>query len=145
MNINTTRFGTVTIPDEKIFYMPFGMLGFPDNKKFVIIQHKQDSVFYWYQSADDPDLAFVITSPFVFMPDYDVDIADLLIRASWDKACDKRALEFYVVVNIPKGLPEKMTANFIGPVIVNTLNNQAVQHVMNNTSYVHNFPLVQKS
>ena len=131
------------MPGEKIFHMPSGMLGFPNNRKFVIIQHKEDSPFYWYQSVDDPGLAFVITSPFSFVPDYDVDIEDILMKASWDENCDNNALEFYVVVTIPKGSPEKMTANLIGPVIVNTETCQAVQHIMSNTGYVHNFPLIK--
>jgi len=131
------------MPKEKIFHMPFGMLGFPGNRKFMIIQHKEDSPFYWYQSVEDPGLAFVITSPFSFVPDYDVDIRDVLKKVSWDENCDNNALEFYVVVTIPKGSPEKMTANFIGPVIVNIKTCQAVQHIISNTSYVHNFPLIK--
>jgi len=42
MNIKTTRFGTITIGEEKIITMPFGMLGFPDKKRFIIIQHKEN-------------------------------------------------------------------------------------------------------
>ena len=143
MKIRTTRFGIVDMPREEIFHMPFGMLGFPENRKFVIIQDKEVFPFYWYQSVEDPDLAFVITSPFTFVADYDVDIEDVLMKASWDKNCDKNVLEFYVVVTIPNGSPEKMTANFIGPVVVNTKTCQAVQYVMNNPGYVHNFPLMK--
>jgi len=131
------------MPKEKIFHMPFGMLGFPEHRKFVIIQHKEGSPFFWYQSVDDPALAFVITSPFSFVPDYYVDIEDVLLKASWDKNCDNNALEFYVVVSIPKDSPENMTANLIGPVIVNTKTCQAVQHVMSDTCYVRNFPLLK--
>jgi flagellar assembly factor FliW len=99
--------------------MPFGMLGFPDKQRFVILQHKENSPFFWYQSVDDPALAFVITNPFFFLPDYKVNIEDVLMKMSWDKNSDNDVLELYVVVNIPKGSPEKMTANLIGPILVN--------------------------
>ncbi len=140
MKIETTRFGTVSLEEEKILGMPFGMLGFPDKNRFVILQHKEGSPFYWYQSVDDPALAFVITSPLLFMPDYEVDTKNVLMEMPWDKIGD--ALEFYVVVNIPKGLPEKMTANLIGPILINNKTRQAVQIVMPDSPYTHNHPLI---
>ena len=78
MKVNTTRFGTLTLEEEKIIDMPSGMLGFPDKRRFVILNHREDSPFFWYQSVDDPDLAFVITSPFLFHPEYDVDLTEAL-------------------------------------------------------------------
>lgn len=142
MKIKTTRFGTVTLGGDKILNMPFGMLGFPDKKRFVILQNKENSPFFWYQSVDDPSLAFVITNPFLFMSDYEVDIEDVLIQMSWNGNRKNNVLELYVVVNIPKGAPEKMTANLIGPILVNNKTRQAVQIVMSNSPYIHNFPLI---
>jgi flagellar assembly factor FliW len=125
--------------------MPFGMLGFPDKQRFVILQHKENSPFFWYQSVDDPALAFVITNPFFFLPDYKVNIEDVLMKMSWDKNSDNDVLELYVVVNIPKGSPEKMTANLIGPILVNNKTRHAVQIVMSNSPYTHNFSLISSS
>ena len=118
------------------------MLGFLDKKHFVILQNKENSPFFWYQSVDAPALAFVITSPFLFMPDYEVDIEDVLIEMSWNGKGENNGLELYVVVNIPKGSPEKMTANLIGPILINNKTRQAVQMVISKSPYVHNFPLI---
>jgi len=142
MNIKTTRFGTISIEEEKIISMPFGMLGFPDKKRFIIIQHKENSPFFWYQSVDDPTLAFVITSPFPFKPDYEVDMDDVLKEMSWNEGEENNDLALYVVVNIPKGSPDKMTANLIGPILVNNRACQAVQMVISNSPYSHKFPLI---
>jgi len=145
MNIKTTRFGTITIGEEKIITMPFGMLGFPDKKRFIIVQHKENSPFFWYQSVDDPTLAFVITSPFPFKPDYEVDMDDVLKEMSWNEGEENNNLALYVVVNIPKGSPDKMTANLIGPILVNNRACQAVQMVIPNSPYSHKFPLIGES
>jgi len=142
MNIKTTRFGTISIGEEKIISMPFGMLGFPDKKRFIIVQHKENSPFFWYQSVDDPTLAFVITSPFPFKPDYEVDMDDVLKEMSWNEGEENNDLALYVVVNIPKGSPDKMTANLIGPILVNSRACQAVQMVISNSPYSHKFPLL---
>ena len=145
MKIETTRFGTISTDEDKIIDMPFGMLGFPDKKRFVIFQHKEDSPFFWYQSVDDPELAFVITSPFLFEPGYNVDVEDILKEMSWNGDREKNILELYVVVNIPKGSPDKMTANFIGPILLNNKARQAVQMVISNSPYTHKFPLIKES
>ncbi len=142
MNIKTTRFGTITIGEDKIISMPFGMLGFPDKKRFVILQHKENSPFFWYQSVDDPTLAFVITSPFPFKPDYEVDMDDVLKEMSWNEGREDNSLVLYVIVNIPKGSPDKMTANLIGPILINNRGLQAVQMVISNSLYSHKFPLL---
>lgn len=145
MNIKTTRFGTINIEEEKIITMPFGMLGFPDKKRFIIVQHKENSPFFWYQSVDDPTLAFVITSPFPFKPDYEVDMDDVLKEMSWNEGEENNNLALYVVVNIPKGSPDKMTANLIGPILVNNRACQAVQMVISNSPYSHKFPLLREN
>ena len=144
MKIETTRFGNVHIEEEKVIDMPLGMLGFPDQRQFVVIQHKENSPFFWYQSVHDPSLAFVITNPFLFKPDYDVDIDDVLDEMSWSEEKENNNLELYVVVNVPKGSPHKMTANFIGPILINSMTRQAVQMVIPDSLYSHKFPLINE-
>ena len=143
MQVDTTRFGTITIDEHKIITMPLGMLGFPDEKRYVIVQHKENSPFFWYQSVDDPALAFVITSPFFFVPDYSVPLDDAIKEMSWDEEEVGDKVELYVVVNIPNGSPNEMTANLIGPILVNTETFQALQMVVTDSPYSHRFPLLK--
>jgi len=143
LKIKTTRFGTIRIKEEKIINMPFGMLGFPDKKRYLILQHQEKSPFFWYQSVDDPGLAFVITSPFLFMPDYKISLETVLKEMSWNGDGNNKHLELYIVVNVPKGMPHKMTGNFIGPILVNTKLHQAVQVVLTDSPYTHRFPLLK--
>jgi len=142
LQINTTRFGTLNIVEEKIVNMPSGIVGFPDKKQFIILQHKEGSPFFWYQSVDDPALAFVILSPFLFKPDYEVDLGYILEEMSWNGDIKNNHLELYVVVNIPKGSPEKMTANLIGPILINSKARQAVQMIISDSLYSHKYPLL---
>ena len=144
MKIKTARFGTIDIEEEKIIKMPFGMLGFPNKKKFIILQHQENSPFFWYQSVDDPRLAFVITNPFLFIPDYKIDLEVTLKEMSWNGDGNSRDLNLFIVVNIPRGMPHKMTGNFIGPILVNNKVYQAVQMVLSKSPYTHKFPLFKK-
>ena len=143
LKVDTTRFGAITIDEQKIITMPSGMLGFPEEKRYVIVQHKENSPFFWYQSVDDPALAFVITSPFFFVPDYSVSLDDAINQMSWDDEKIEEKVELYVVVNIRNGSPNRMTANLIGPILVNTDTFQALQMVVTDSPYSHRFPLLK--
>jgi flagellar assembly factor FliW len=125
--------------------MPYGIPGFPNRKQFVIFEHKKDSPFMWYQSIDEPALAFVITDPYLFKSDYTVDMDMILKELSWDSDADRDRLKLYVIVKIPTGSPEKMTANLMGPILLNTMTREAVQIVLADSSYSHNFPLIKEN
>ena len=139
MKIDTARFGQIIIEEDKIIALPYGMLGFPDKKSFILTRHKENSPFFWLQSIDDPDLAFVVTNPYLFKPDYKIDLNDVIKKMLWDKEAE---YELYVVVNIPRNSPEKMTANLIGPILINNSACQAIQIIMPDSSYPHKYPLI---
>jgi flagellar assembly factor FliW len=141
LKIETTRFGTVTINTDEIIDMPFGIPGFPYQTKFVILAHKKDSPFLWYQSSEDPSLAFVITDPYLFKPDYVVNMDKVIKELSWEQAVENDQLKLYVIVNIPNGAPEKTTANLIGPLVMNPVTHQAIQIIIPDSPYSHKFPL----
>jgi flagellar assembly factor FliW len=64
---------------------------------------------------------------------------------AWEDHGSETPFELYVVVNIPKGSPEKMTANLIGPILINIRNSQAVQLVLADSPYSHRFPLLKQN
>lgn len=122
--------------------MPFGIPGFPDHKQFVIFEHKQDSPFLWYQSVDEPGLAFVLTDPYLFKPNYSIDLDRVLKDLPWDPDTDPEQLQLYVIVNIPKGKPEEMTANLMGPILMHSGIREAAQIVLTEGAYSHRVPLM---
>lgn len=143
MKIETTRFGTISVEEDKIIHMPSGMLGFSDKKRFLLFGHKEKTPFCWYQSVDDPAMAFVVMSPFVIKPDYAVEADEAAKAMSWEDDGDD--IDVYVVVTIPRGEPEKMTANLLGPILINARTRQGIQMVISNSPYSHKFPIEFKA
>jgi flagellar assembly factor FliW len=144
VKIETTRFGTVDVPEEKVITMAHGLLGFPDKGRFCIFQQNGGSPFVWYQCLDDPALAFVMTDPWLFKPDYHVDLELAIQAMAWDGDGDQMPLECYVIVTIPRGAPERMTANLMGPLVLNPNTREAVQIVLSNETYSHQYPLLKQ-
>ena len=136
LKMETTKFGTIQIEEEKIITMPAGMPGFPGRKRFIILDREESRPFYWYQCVDDPALAFVIINPYLFKPDYSVDLKPTLKKMSWE-ADGEESSELYVVVNASNGAPDKITANLMSPLLINIRRCEAVQMVIHNNLYSH--------
>ena len=63
MLLKTTRFGEMEVNLEDCFEFSEGILGFTEEKKFVVLDGPDDCPLKWLQSIANPDLAFVIMDP----------------------------------------------------------------------------------
>lgn len=128
--VETTRFGKITVEQDKVITLPQGMIGFPRRTRYLFVQHRPESPLHWMQSLDSGDLAFVVVNPLLFDPDYQV----VLGKAEMEilKVEQPGDIQVWVVVTIPPGHPEKMTANLRAPLVVNLANRQAAQIILDN-------------
>ena len=115
MRVNTKAYGQIEVDDRQKIYFPFGILGFENLKYYVLLDAKQQP-FYWLQSMDVVEIAFVLIDPLVFRPDYRLDVIkeeleEIGIENKDDVLC-------FAIVTIPENL-SSMTANLQGPIIIN--------------------------
>ncbi|MDR2701528.1 MAG: flagellar assembly protein FliW [Spirochaetaceae bacterium] len=114
MKIQTKAYGLIEIDERQKVSFPAGLFGFESVKDYVLIDAERQP-FYWLQSLEAEHIAFITINPFLFRPDYELDIEDDLLKdIGITKAED--ALVFSIVT-IPPGGP--MTANLQGPLIIN--------------------------
>lgn len=141
MKVNTSRFGEIEVEEGVVVTMPDGMLGFGEIKQYVLIQHQDGSPFLWYQSVDEPNLAFLVLDPFTFFPDYQV----LLSQEDLDVLdCTSLGdLSVFVVVVVPDN-PEDMTANLRGPIVINADKRISRQIVLTDGRYSPHQPIIQE-
>jgi flagellar assembly factor FliW len=137
--IETTRFGRIEIEKGRIIHFSNGLLGFPENKDFVILEHKPNSPFCWLQSVDTPALAFVLTNPFLVQKDYleGLPSAEKMIFGPNENGNRKIV---FALVTIPHGEPEKMTVNLLGPLVIDLAVKTGSQVVLADSGYSHRHP-----
>lgn len=137
--MDVSRFGAMEHDWEMLLHMPAGLLGFPDIKHYQIIDPDRDLPFKWLQARDAPRLAFVITDPLVFLPDYQVELAPLdLIDVGAQTTMD---LFLLAIVTLPRAATPYPTVNLQGPVLVNRANGWAKQLVLVHSPYHTHHPL----
>ncbi|MBL8762793.1 MAG: flagellar assembly protein FliW [Phycisphaerae bacterium] len=125
MLVRTSRFGTIEIAEDRALTFPKGLLGFSDRRRFCLLEPAEDACFFWLQSLDEPALAFVVTDPSFFVPDYSVPI-----RPEQMGELGMSRLEEAQVLVIVNKIDQTLTGNLQGPLVVNTLNRIGEQFVL---------------
>ena len=138
MEIQTTRFGPITVDDERIITFPKGLLGFPEHGRFALIQTGEENYFFWLQCVEDPNLAFVVTDPSIFFKDYEVPIKDE--TQSEIGLADLSSAQVFVICN---KVDDWLTGNLLGPLVVNSQNRMAQQVVLTEKKWTTRQPLMR--
>jgi flagellar assembly factor FliW len=100
---------------ECIINMPLGMLGFEQYKKFALLTNPAEEPFLRLQVLDDPQLAFLVISPFVVLPAYEPDISDEDAEFLGIQQPEDTLIFNIVAVHNPR----QATVNLKGPIVLN--------------------------
>ncbi|MEO1583004.1 MAG: flagellar assembly protein FliW [Planctomycetota bacterium] len=140
MEVQTSRFGVIEIAEDRAISFEKGLLGFPGKTRFCLLQPGDDAMFFWLQSLDDPDLAFVITDPAMFCPDYAVPL-----RPEQMEGLGLSKLEDAQVFVIVNKVEDQLTGNLQGPLVINTLSRGGEQLVLADKRWTTRHPLMKVS
>ena len=137
MIVQTSRFGSVEVDEGRAIEFPRGILGFPQYKSYILIQPEQDSTFYWLQSLQAADLAFVVTDPLLFVPDYQVPLREETRQELGIQ--DLGEANVLVIVN---KVGDTLTANLQGPLVIHAETRVAAQIVISEKKYQTRHPIL---
>jgi len=124
--LKSTRFGEMEVSKDSIIDIPQGLIGFPEAKRFVMLDHTPP--FSWLHSVDDPNLAFVVVDGSFIIEKFDVRIP------YGAEPIDLRENEDFAILSVVtvRGGFVGTTANTKAPVFVNIRNRKGVQIIFDN-------------
>ncbi len=129
MEIFTSRFGSLNIPEETMVTFPSGLIGFNQYPRYALLGDERGLGYQWLQSMDDGNLAFVVMEPGLIKADYQIEIPDDALGELEFQEGD--ALTIFAIVTIPPGHPERATANLQGPLVINESKRKGKQIILN--------------
>jgi len=142
MKLNTTRFGELDVEESSFFEFVSPILGYDNERKFILIEHNENSKFKWLQSVQTPSLAFAVTVAGLFGIDYSFELPDVTQEElALETAEDILALN---IVVIPHSNPRSSTINLLAPIIVNLKTKKASQVILVNSNFEVDYPLFEK-
>ena len=109
-----------------------GLVGCPDWKRFLYRVIPDQIPIATLENLDDPAISLSVIDPFLVKSDYAIDMSEtdrLLVEL--DESADAAVLAILVV----KHNPTLVTANLVGPLVINCRTNKACQLVLDNPEY----------
>ena len=137
MIVKSYRFGDVEVADDSVLTFPKGILGFEDERRFVVLRCEQTEPVSWLHSLENEYVALPIISPFMLMNDYSVEVDDSELHVI--DTNDENDIAVVCVVVLPEAL-EDMTANLMAPILVNTEKKYGLQIIMDDKSELMRYP-----
>ena len=131
VKVATKAYGLIDVDERQKIVFPSGLFGF-DNLKDYILLDAERQPFYWLQSVESEQVAFILVNPFLFRPDYEVNISNEELAEIGIHSPEK-ALIFSIVTIPPDGSP--MTANLQGPLVINRDSRTGKQAVLSDNRW----------
>jgi flagellar assembly factor FliW len=131
MKVDTKAFGLIEVDESKKINIPKGLFGFEGYTEYVIIEAEHQP-FFWLQSVDMQEIAFILISPFLFRKDYEITLSNEEQNEVELTAPENASI--FVIVTVPQdGGP--MTANLQGPIVINKANMTGMQAILSDSKW----------
>ena len=135
ISFETSRFGRLEVQKDKVIHFQNGLIGFPDIKRFILMDYK-DTSLKWLQAVDDPDVAFIVMAPYEHFPEY-----SLRLDNATKKILDIVNEEDVVIFTMVRVDGDNVTANLQGPLVINSINKKGMQVVVDDNRFSCRTPL----
>ncbi|GHU67192.1 flagellar assembly factor FliW [Spirochaetia bacterium] len=125
MKVATKAKGLIDIDERQKIIFPHGLLGFETLRDYVLFD-AESQPYYWLQSLDSEQVAFIIINPFLFRPDFEANIDNEELKIIG--IADPGEALIFSIVTIPASGP--MTANLQGPLVINRDSRMGLQVIL---------------
>lgn len=150
MQVTTTRFGTIEVPDDGLLTFTDGLPGFAGRRTMALLGAgdlpftnvgEAHHNLYWLQDVDDPDVAFLTIVPWAAYPDYDIEIDP----ADIDHAKEEDVCVLNVVTVRRADGAMKLTTNLMAPIVIDTARRTGRQIILDDPNLPIQAPLAESS
>ena len=115
MKVATKAYGLIDVDERQKIVFPQGLFGFETLKDYLLLDAERQP-FYWLQSMDVEQVAFILVNPFLFRPDFELNISNEELAEIGIHTPEKALI--FSIVTIPSD-GSAMTANLQGPLVIN--------------------------
>lgn len=138
MQINTSRFGNIEVSQQELIVFAEGLLGFPELKQFIIIEHP-GGPFQWLQSVDDANVAFPTLDPAWARNEYSARLEDSDLKTLGLEP-EGGDIILLAIVNVTE--PSNPTINLLAPLCLAVDTRRGIQVVQHNSGMSTRQPLI---
>ena len=118
--------------DDQHLEFEDGIPGFPEARRFQLVELVEEGAFQLLQSVEDPGLALVVAVPWLFFPDYAPELSEV-DQSGLEIESESDAVVFCAVTLDSDNKTAYM--NLLGPFVVNVRSRKGRQIVLTDQDY----------
>jgi flagellar assembly factor FliW len=130
MQLTGTRFGNIELDEGKAIVFARGLVGFPEARRYVLLEPPGSAHVAWLQSLDIPELAFPVIDGATVDGAYPDPPATKLAHEAGLSASD---LTILIVVSVRKD--KGLVANLLAPLVIDLESRLGAQIVLDPRRY----------
>ena len=138
MEIQTKFHGILNINENNIIDFKYGIPGFEQETKFIILELFEGSAYKVLQSIQHSYVAFIMVDPWMFESSYEFDLKESVIEELQIES--PQQLEIYSIMTILEDF-SKSTINLLAPIIIHRDENIGMQVVLEGTTYTTKYAI----
>ena len=141
MLINTKFLGNIEIEEKNIISFEDGLPGFNTLHDFALLPVEGNEALNYLQSIKQTNICFILINPFLIIEDYEINISEEAVANLKIEKPEDTSL--YSILTIPEDI-KSITANLAAPIVINNVNNKAVQEILNDSRYEVKYKLYRE-
>ena len=122
MEVISPVHGKITYDENEIIKFEKTILGFDKSKRFILKDVNENDFFKILQSVDEPEVGFIVISPFEVENNYEINLNNEVINTLKIKEANNVLLYSLVTLN---SKIEDITVNLKAPIVININNKKA--------------------
>ena len=149
MTVVQTEINELYALESEPVEFPLGLIGLEDWQQFSLVVHPEDEPLRQLQALDDERVSLIIANPWHIVPEYTVVLSEadaqaLQYRGPKVLQADADDTEVYCILSV-QAEPFNVTANLLGPVVINWRTGLGRQVILADTNYDPRFPIAGQS
>lgn len=132
MIIQSAVYGELEIGAQETITLVQGMPGFESFNRYAVVKVDEEGPFRIMQCMEEPGVSFVLTNPFHFFPDYDIQLPESVQEELAIGGPEE--VEVWTIVSIQDQV-KNATVNLMAPIILNRNKQTGKQVILNDSGY----------
>ena len=141
MEVISPVHGKITYDENEIIKFEKTILGFDKSNRFILKDVNENDFFKILQSVDEPEVGFIVISPFEVENNYEINLNNEVINTLKIKEANNVLLYSLVTLN---SKIEDITVNLKATIMININNKKAQQFIIDKEKYKIKHPLVKE-
>ena len=143
LQLHSKQLGQVEVNPDQIVDFPYGVPGFEQERRFLLLEKPSLGPIVFLQCVDAPELCFFTAPVTAIDPDYQLAVTPEDLRViGWDHDRQPNISDELICLAV-LAAPEngQWAANLLAPIIVEPRNRRGVQAVRADSRYSHRHPI----